>query len=79
MAEKEGKSSKGKNAKKEGDMGREGESSGQCFQQKLGSSFPKKKEHVSTKVFKTVGKSVADLCKPDDGKRKINPAGNKST
>ena len=75
-----GKSTKENNAKIEGDLGGPGESSCERFPQKIGSSFPKKKEYVSTKVYKTVGKSVADFVKSDNGKCKISPGeGNKRT
>ncbi|KAL3513740.1 hypothetical protein ACH5RR_026457 [Cinchona calisaya] len=74
MAENGGKSSKGKNATTKGEMVEGGESSGKCFQKKIGSSFPKVKEHVSTKAYRAVGQSFAGFVKPDNSKSKINPA-----
>ena len=71
MAEK-GKLGKGKNAKNKEDMVEGGESSGESFQKKIGISIPKEKEHVSTKVFKSVGKCFSGLVKSDKGKPKIN-------
>ncbi|KAL3504312.1 hypothetical protein ACH5RR_034153 [Cinchona calisaya] len=79
MAEKAGNSGKAMNEKGKGEN-REGtgsydEAYWSGFPKKDGSVIPKPREHVSTKVLKKVGKTLAGFVQPDGcSKSKINSA-----